>query len=73
MNGSHENDIILAGEVFHRAGPGYIGSVERVFGTGLEEIEVPRSEIPVVVDAYPQSYTRYITFILLISLFEIIT
>ncbi len=64
VNGSHENDIILAGEVFHRAGPGYIGSVERVFGTGLEEIEVPRSEIPVVVDAYPQSYTRYITFIL---------
>lgn len=64
VNGSHENDIVLAGEVTHRAAPGYIGSVEKVFGTGLEDIVVPRSEIPVVVDAYPKSYTRYITFIL---------
>lgn len=64
VNGSHENDIVLAGEVTHRAAPGYIGSVEKVFGTGLKDIVVPRSEIPVVVDAYPKSYTRYITFIL---------
>lgn len=64
VNGSHEDDIVLAGEVAHRVVPGYIGSVEKVFGTGLEDIVVPRSEIPVVVDAYPKSYTRYITFIL---------
>lgn len=64
VNGSHENDLVSAGEVFQRAAPQYIGNVEKVFGGGLEDIVVPNSEIPVVVDAYPRIYTRYITFIL---------
>lgn len=64
VNGSHENDIVFAQEVAHRAAPGYIGNVEKVFGTGLEGVKVPQSEIPVVVDAYPRSYVRYITFLL---------
>lgn len=63
-NGSHESDIVMAGEVAYRSAPAYIGNVEKVFGTGLRDIEVQQSETPVVVDAYPRSYTRYITFIL---------
>lgn len=64
INGSNESDIVLAGEVTQRAAPRYIGNVENVFGTWLEEIKIPASVVPVVVDAYPLTYVRYITFVL---------
>ena len=64
VNGSHEKDIVFAEEVVSRATPGYIGNVENVYGAGLEEIKVPASDIPLVVDAFPRTYVRYITFIL---------
>lgn len=63
-NGSHDSDVIAAGEVLYRAAPRYIGNVESVYGTGLGEVTVPSSDLPVVVNASPRSYVRYITFML---------
>lgn len=63
MNGSHADDIVCAdGQTFSTA-PGYIGNVDHVFGTGLGEIMIPSSDTKVILDAYPRSYVRYITFI----------
>lgn len=64
VNGGHEKDIVFAEELVSRAAPGYIGNVEQVYGAGLEDIKVPASDIPVVVDAFPRTYVRYVSFIL---------
>lgn len=63
VNGSHADDIVCANEQTFRTAPGYIGNVEHVLGTGLGEITIPASDAKVIVDAYPRSYVRYITFI----------